>query len=106
VSASHIIGALKNLCDSLGHISPSEDKALARSRYASHFGPLNQRVELYNETLVLLDTPGLVDQYYAAGQGIEWKDSDGEAINFLLDISRGMVEFFFRALTDMHIRSC
>jgi hypothetical protein len=36
----------------------------ARSRFVSHFGPLNHQMNLGNHTLVFIDTPHLVEEDY------------------------------------------
>lgn len=45
---------------SLGQSSRSSDRAVAR--YTSHFGPLNQVVEVGQHTFILVDAPGLVEE--------------------------------------------
>lgn len=44
----------------LGQSSRSSDRAVAR--YTSHFGPLNQVVEVGQHTFILVDAPGLVEE--------------------------------------------
>lgn len=64
-----------------------------RTRYTSHFGPLNYKISLANHTLVMLNAPGLVDEDYrraSAGQSFEsWTPLTGGAIDFINKFAGG-----------------
>ncbi|KAJ4001544.1 Metallo-dependent phosphatase-like protein [Lentinula boryana] len=59
----------------------------ARTRYTSHFGPLNSHVSVANYTFVLIDAPGLVEEDYKRhGLGktyADWKAVPGGTISFV-----------------------
>ncbi|XP_006461203.1 hypothetical protein AGABI2DRAFT_192735 [Agaricus bisporus var. bisporus H97] len=60
---------------------------LARSRYISHFGPLNNRASISNHTLLFFDAPGFVQEdYERAGQRksfAEWRPKVGGPFEFV-----------------------
>jgi hypothetical protein len=65
----------------------------ALKRYASHFGPLNNKFTVANHTLVLFDAPGFVQEdYERAGDKksfAEWKPKNGHSFEFLKKIHEG-----------------
>jgi hypothetical protein len=58
-----------------------------RQRYESHFGPVNRHLPVGNHSLILLDSPGIVDEdYIRAGHGTsfeEWIPLRDGAIEFV-----------------------
>lgn len=59
----------------------------ARTRYISHFGPLNSQISIANHTFVLIDAPGLVEEDYkrhGLGKSYDkWKALAGGTIDFV-----------------------
>ncbi|KAJ4477033.1 Metallo-dependent phosphatase-like protein [Lentinula edodes] len=59
----------------------------ARTRYTSHFGPLNSQISIANHTFVLIDAPGLVEEDYkrhGLGKSYDkWKALAGGTIDFV-----------------------
>ncbi|KAI0074379.1 Metallo-dependent phosphatase [Panus rudis PR-1116 ss-1] len=49
----------------IGLGDPHRFSPVAYERYRSHFGPLNQVVEIGNHSFVMINAPGLVDEDYA-----------------------------------------
>ncbi|KAI0769687.1 Metallo-dependent phosphatase-like protein [Trametes elegans] len=69
----------------------------ARERYLANFGPLNQRIDLRNHTVLLIDAPGLVDEDRAralAGMSYtEWASSHPDStIAYVQTFSRNRPE--------------
>ncbi|GLB37552.1 putative calcineurin-like phosphoesterase [Lyophyllum shimeji] len=64
----------------------------ARSRYISHFGPLNSRVTIANHTFVLLDAPGLVEEDMERQRHgrtyTTWTPRAGGPVEFVRSIAR------------------
>ncbi|KAI9510119.1 hypothetical protein F5148DRAFT_977265 [Russula earlei] len=65
-----------------------------RQRYEGHFGRVNQHLLLSNHSLVLLDSPGIVDEdYIRAGHGTSFEDwtplRDG-AVEFVKGLAAGL----------------
>ncbi|KAJ2972295.1 hypothetical protein NUW54_g12301 [Trametes sanguinea] len=79
------------------NIEPSAARE-ARSRFTTHFGPLNQKVALRNHTLVMLDAAGLVEEdYLRAAKYIDyehWKP-----------LPHGTVEFVHSLQKDSQVHS-
>ncbi|KAF8638052.1 hypothetical protein AX16_010684 [Volvariella volvacea WC 439] len=71
---------------SASRLSPS------RQHFQQHFGPLNQIFSIRNHTLVLLDSPGLVDEDYqrsARGSSFDdWIPLSGGSVEFVKNITR------------------
>jgi hypothetical protein len=59
----------------------------AHQRYISHFGPLNQRVQLANHTLLFIDALGLIEEDVertrASHSNRQWQSKPGGAIEFI-----------------------
>ncbi|KAJ4483269.1 Metallo-dependent phosphatase-like protein [Lentinula aciculospora] len=66
----------------------------ARTRYTSHFGPLNSRVSVANHTFVLIDAPGLVEEDYKRhGLGKtydKWNALPGKTVDFVKSFVDGV----------------
>ncbi|KAL5523938.1 hypothetical protein ACEPAG_8111 [Sanghuangporus baumii] len=67
------------------------NKAHARRHYTRYFAPLNNKVSIANHTLIMLDSPGLVDEdYRRAGTGKsfeDWQAIPGGTIDFINDFA-------------------
>ncbi|KAK7472742.1 hypothetical protein VKT23_000852 [Stygiomarasmius scandens] len=67
--------------------TPSMFSPAAHSRYESHFGPLNNVVNMANHSIILIDAPGLVEedhQRHGSGRSYaEWKPASGGTIDFV-----------------------
>jgi hypothetical protein len=65
-----------------------------RQRYESHFGSINRHIPVANHSLVLLDSPGIVDEdYIRAGHGTsfeEWIPLRDGAIEFVKGLAAGL----------------
>jgi len=65
-----------------------------RQRYEGHFGHVNQHLSVANHSLVLLDSPGIVDEdYIRAGHGTsfeEWVSLRDGAIEFVKGLAAGL----------------
>jgi len=65
----------------------------AHSRYESHFGPLNNVVNMANHSIILIDAPGLVEEdHQRHGSGrlyAEWKPASGGTIDFVKRFGQG-----------------
>ncbi|KAI9067104.1 hypothetical protein FKP32DRAFT_1530643, partial [Trametes sanguinea] len=74
------------------NIEPSAARE-ARSRFTTHFGPLNQKVALRNHTLVMLDAAGLVEEdYLRAAKYIDyehWKPLPHGTVEFAHSLQNG-----------------
>lgn len=72
---------------------------LARSRYISHFGPLNNRASISNHTLLFFDAPGFVQEdYERAGQRksfAEWRPKVGGPFEFVRTVGEGDSSIYF-----------
>jgi ethanolamine phosphate phosphodiesterase len=73
-------------------VSPSFSK-ISRSHYLKSFGPFNQQLDIRNNTFILLDAPGLVDEDYqrsAYGVGFDqWNAPPDGAVSFVKTFERG-----------------
>lgn len=69
-----------------------------RQRYERYFGSVNQHLTMANHSLVLLDSPGIVDEdYIRAGHGTsfeEWIPLRDGAIEFVKGLATGMFLVF------------
>lgn len=78
-------------CCSLG-VSNTFSKHV-RQRYEYYFGPVNRHIPLANHSLVLLDSPGIVDEdYIRAGHGTtfeEWVPLRDGPIEFVKGLAAG-----------------
>ncbi|OBZ68209.1 hypothetical protein A0H81_11827 [Grifola frondosa] len=63
-----------------------------RNRYSTHFGPLNQRVSVRNNTFVLLDASGLAEEDYK-------RAAANKDFEFWTPIANGPIEFV-KSLSD------
>lgn len=85
--------------NSLG-MSNAFSKKHVRQRYERHFGPVNRHLSLANHSLVLLDSPGIVDEdYIRAGHGTsfeEWIPLRDGAIEFVKGLAAGAYARFLR----------
>jgi hypothetical protein len=65
-----------------------------RQRYERHFGRINRHIPVANHSLVLLDSPGIVDEdYIRAGHGTsfeEWVPLRDGAIEFVKGLAAGL----------------
>ena len=65
-----------------------------RQRYEHHFGRINRHIPVANHSLVLLDSPGIVDEdYIRAGHGTsfeEWIPLRDGAIEFVKGLAAGL----------------
>jgi hypothetical protein len=65
-----------------------------RQRYERHFGRINRHLPVANHSLVLLDSPGIVDEdYIRAGHGTsfeEWIPLRDGAIEFVKGLATGL----------------
>jgi ethanolamine phosphate phosphodiesterase len=65
-----------------------------RQRYEQYFDPVNQHFTMANHSLILLDSPGIVDEdYIRAGHGTsfeEWVPLRDGAIEFVKGLAVGM----------------
>lgn len=63
----------------------------ADGRYTSHFGPLNQILEVANHTFVLIDAPGLVEEDYRRSErGVSYA-------RWAADMTHGPIAFVQRS---------
>jgi hypothetical protein len=64
-----------------------------RQRYEYYFGPVNRHIPVANHSLVLLDSPGIVDEdYIRAGHGTtfeEWIPLRDGPIEFVKGLATG-----------------
>jgi hypothetical protein len=64
-----------------------------RQRYERNFGPVNRHLPVGNHSLILLDSPGIVDEdYIRAGHGTsfeEWIPLRDGAIEFVKGLAAG-----------------
>ena len=71
----------------------------ARSRFISHFGPLNRQVTLGNHTLVFIDAPHLVEEDYErsgrrpASSFDKWTPIHGGTVEFVKKFGAGVFSF-------------
>ena len=67
----------------------------ARQRYQANFGPPNDRTTIGNHTILLLDSPLLVEEDYtrdAAGAAYdEWPGLTDGTIQFVKEVAKGLV---------------
>ena len=67
----------------------------ARQRYEANFGLPNDRTTVGNHTVLLLDSPSLVEEDYArnaAGVGYDqWLGLTGGTIQFVKEVAKGEV---------------
>lgn len=79
------------ICCSLG-VSNSFSRHV-RQRYEDHFGPVNRHLPVANHSLILLDSPAIVDEdYMRAGHGTsfeEWIPLRDGAIEFVKGLAVG-----------------
>ena len=79
------------ICCSLG-VSNTFSRHV-RQRYERHFGPVNGHLPVGNHSLILLDSPGIVDEdYIRAGHGTsfeEWIPLRDGAIEFVKGLAAG-----------------
>jgi hypothetical protein len=84
------------ICNSLG-VSNAFSKHV-RQRYEHYFGPVNQHFMMANHSLILLDSPGIVDEdYIRAGHGTsfeEWIPLRDGAIEFVKGLAAGLYTRF------------
>jgi hypothetical protein len=80
-----------SICCSLG-VSNTFSKHV-RQRYERHFGRVNRHIPVANHSLILLDSPGIVDEdYIRAGHGTsfdEWIPLRDGPIEFVKGLAAG-----------------
>lgn len=82
----------------------------ARTRYKSHFGPLNSHTSIANHTVILLDAMGLVEEDYqrhSRGQSYaQWKPMPGGTVEFAASFAKGQgfislaLDFFMYCISE------
>lgn len=67
----------------------------ARQRYQANFGPANDRISIGNHTIILLDSPSLVEEDYTRNAADvdydQWPGLAGGTIQFVKEVTKGVV---------------
>ena len=68
--------------------------AQARQRYQANFGPANDRISIGNHTVILLDSPSLVEEDYTRNAADvdydQWPGLTGGTIQFVKEVTKGV----------------